>query len=102
MLIILRNIIIIIQEEVIINNNNNTLNLILPLVESLVKVFKDKIWLVDFSNKNKPLNEYFRTYEVIDRLIRLVEDNLIPNFICNLRNDVFSKQDLMIITKVAS
>ena len=90
------------KQEEIINNNNNTLNLILPPVESVVKVFKSKIWLVDFPNKNKPLNEYFRTYEVIDRPIRLVEDNPIPNFICDLRNDVFSKEDLMIITKVAS
>ena len=57
---------------------------------------------MDFPNKNKPLNEYFRTYEVIDRPIRLVEDNPISNFICNLRNDFFSKEDLMIITKVAS
>ena len=64
-------------------------------------MFRSKIWLADFLNKNKPLNEYFRTYEVIDRPIRLIEGNSIPNFICNLRNDVFSKEDLMIITKVA-
>ena len=57
---------------------------------------------MDFPNKNKSLNEYFRTYEVIDRPIRLIEDNLISNFICDLRNDVFSKKNLMIITKMAS
>lgn len=57
---------------------------------------------MDFLNKNKPLNEYFRTYEVIERPIRLVEDSPIPNFICDLRNNVFSKDELLIITKATS
>ena len=51
---------------------------------------------------NKPLNEYFKTYEVIDRPIRLIKDNPILNFIYDLRNDVFSKENLIIITKVTS
>ena len=43
------------------SENNNNLPLILPPVESILKVFKSKVWLVDFPNNNAPLNDYFKT-----------------------------------------
>ena len=84
------------------SENNNNLPLILPLVESILKVFKSKVWLVDFPNNNVPLNDYFKTYDVIKRPIRVIEDSPILSFIFELRDNVFSKNDLETITKVAS
>ena len=74
------------------SGNNNNLPLILPLVKSILKVFKSKVWLVDFPNNNAPLNDYFKTYDVIERPIRVIEDTPIPNFIFELWDDVFSKK----------
>ena len=84
------------------NENNNNLPLILPPVESILKVFKSKIWLVNFPNNNAPLNDYFKTYDVIKKPIRVIEDSPIPSFIFELRDNVFSKNDLETITKVTS
>ena len=71
-------------------------------MESILKVFKTKVWLVDFPNNNAPLNDYFQTYDVIERLIWVIEDSPISSFIFELRDNVFSKNDLKTITKVAS
>ena len=71
-------------------------------MESILKVFKSKIWLVDFPNNNAPLNDYFKTYDVIERPIRVIENSSIPSFIFELWDNVFSKNDLETITKVAS
>ena len=84
------------------SGNNNNLTLILPPVESILKVFKSKVWLVDFPNNNAPLNDYFKTYDVIERPIWVMVDSPIPSFIFELRDNVFSKNDLETITKVAS
>lgn len=84
------------------SSNSNESFLVLPPLESILKVFKIKIWIVDFPNQNKSLNEYFSTYEVVSRPIRAVEDNPISSFLFDLRNDVFSNDDLVRITKVAS
>ena len=88
--------------EDISSENDNNLPLILPSIESILKVFKSKIWLVDFPSKNTALNDYFKTYDVIERPIRIIEDSPIPSFIFELRDNVFSKNDLETITKVAS
>ena len=82
------------------NNDNNSIS-ILPPLKNVLKVVKNKIWLIDFLNKNISLNEYFRTYELISRSVRVVEDNLVLNFIFDLRNNIFFNKDLTIISKVA-
>ena len=84
------------------SENDNNLPLILPPVESILKVFKTKVWLVDFPNNNAPLNDYFQTYDVIERPIRVIKDSPIPSFIFELWDNIFSKNDLETITKVAS
>ena len=76
------------------SENNNNLPLILPPVEIILKVFKSKVCLVDFPNNNALLNGYVKTYDVIERLIRVLEDSPIPSFIFELRDNVFSKNDL--------
>ena len=60
-------------------------------MESILKVFKSKVWLVDFPNNNEPLNDYFKTYDIIERPIQVIEDSPIPSFIFELRDNVFSK-----------
>ena len=62
------------------SENDNNLPLISPPVESILKVFKTKDWLVDFPNTNAPLNDYFQTYDVIERPIWVIEDSPIPSF----------------------
>ena len=82
-------------------NDSNSIS-ILALLENVLNVLKNKIWLIDFLSKNESLNEYFRIYGLLSRPIRIVEDNPIFNFIFDLRNDIFCNEDLTIITKVAS
>ena len=48
------------------------------------------------------MNDYCKTYDVIERPIWVIEDSPIPSFIFELRDNVFSKNDLETITKVAS
>ena len=57
---------------------------------------------MDFLNTNALLNDYFQIYDVIERLIWIIEDSPIPSFIFELQDNVFSKNDLEIITKVTS
>ena len=88
--------------EDISSEDNNNLSLVLPSIKSILKVFKSQIWLVDFPSKNTTLNDYFKTYDLIERPIRIIEDSPIPRFIYELWDNVFSKNDLETITKVAS
>lgn len=69
---------------------------------SAVLRFKHKLWKVDLASTNAGLNLQLGGFEHLQSPFILRDDSPFNNFLGSLRNDVFTKEDLGLMFRVAS
>jgi hypothetical protein len=70
--------------------------------DQVLKVFKHKLWMVDLKSTNAGLNLQLLQYKKVHGPLTLRDDCPSNSFVANLKKGVFTKDELKVMTKVAS